>query len=648
MRTVFLSYSRKDEAEARRLADALSEAGLKVWWDELIEGGAAYAKRIEAALEDADAVVVLWSSSSIASDWVLDEAVRARELHKLIPASLDGTPSPMGFRQYQAIDLSAWREGRDTAAIGALVRGIEALDAPGAGLDVTARAPAAPAPGLRQGPLQPARRRLMLAGLAALPMTGLGAWLWHRLARSSAIADNSVAVLPFENLRGEAYFADGLAEEVRATLARNLSLQVMAKSSSGRFRTRDQDAVAIAAELGVAYLLDGSVRREGDLVRVSTDLIDGQSGFSRWTKVFDHQLTDVFAVQSEIAFAVGEALSQYVAGAAPTHESLSELGGTRDPQALDAYLRGRALYDLSLDEATDRAALEQLDLAIAADPGFASAHAARARALTAIANQYGAVESLPSLYAEAVAAAERAIALAPTLAEAHSTLGFTLFQGRLDARAARSPFERSMEFGAGEATVLARFAQYASRCGRHEDAGKAFDAALVRDPLNPLIHRAGGGIAYAARRFEDSIPPLRKALAMNPKLSRAHGAIGDALLNLGDVPGALAAYEKEPSAYTRLTGLAIAHIRARRSTEASEARAELLALGDRVLYQVAQVQAQALEIDAALESLARARALGDSGLIYALNDPFLDPLRDDTRFDALLESLGFDASTRAA
>lgn len=639
--TVFLSYCRADQADAARLAEDLGAAGVEVWWDHLIEGGAAYAKRIEIALEGAGAVVVLWSARSIESDWVLDEAARGRDLRKLVPASLDGTPAPLGFRQYQTIDLSSWRAGRDAESIPRLLRAVAAIGG-GSPERVAASNPAS-TPSVDR-----ARRRLIAGGLVAMPLLAGGWYAWKRLVNGGRLENDghSVAVLPFENLSGDAeqdYFSDGLSEEVRATLARNLALQVMAKSSSSRFRTRDQDAVDIARELGVAFLLDGSVRRSGDTVRVSADLVDGLTGFSRWSQVFERRLTDVFAVQSEIAWAVADALGVTLGGTTPSRESLSAVGGTRVPEALDAYLRGRTLYDLSADEASERAALAQFDRAIAIDPDFAAAHAARARSLTAIAIQYGVPEALAGMYDAAIAAAERAIALAPDLAEAHSTLGFILFQGRLDARAARAPFERSIELGAGEATVLARFALFAARTGRHDAAQRTLSSALARDPLNPLIHRAAGNIAYAARRFEAALPPLEQALAMNPKLSRAHAAIGDSRLNLGDVEGALAAYGREPVADMRLTGLAIAHARAGRSEEARAAMAKLVAdLGDRVLYQQAQVQAQFGALEAAFECLARARQLGDSGLIYARNDPFLDPLREDARFDRLLESLGFD------
>jgi tetratricopeptide (TPR) repeat protein len=342
-------------------------------------------------------------------------------------------------------------------------------------------------------------------------------------------------------------------------------------------------------------------------------------------------------VQSEIAASVASAL---VAKIAPAK---AQSGGTMSVEAFDAYLRGRALYDLSADEASERAALAQFDLAVAADPDYAAAHAARARSLTAIANQYGKLGETAALYDEAVAAAERAIEIAPDFAEAYSTLGFTLFQGRLDARAARAPFERSRELGAGEATVLARYAQYSARTGKARDAAEAIGRALVRDKLNPLIHRAAGSIAYAAREYRESIPPLRKALGMNPRLSQAHAGIADALLMLGRHQEARTEYLAEPVEDFRLAGIAIVDRKLGNDTAAKAGLSKLVAdQGDRVLYQQAQVLAQWGERDAALERLQQARRIGDSGLIYARNDPKLDPLRDDPRFKELLTSLGFE------
>lgn len=643
-RTVFLSYAREDQAQAAQLAKALGDSGFDVWWDTLIHSGAEFSSTIEAALETCDAVVVAWSRASVRSDWVLDEASRARDLRKLVPLSLDGTAPPLGFRQYHFVDLSHWRGDPKAGGMIELIRGITAAGSP-VRADTVATSPA---PARAQG-RGLSRRSLAALGLATAGAGIAGALAWQRGWFSGPAASrNSVAVLPFVNLSknpDQDYFSDGLSEELRATLARNLKLLVMAQASSSKFRARRDDAVTIAAKLGVAFLLDGSVRRAGEVVRVTVDLIDGETGFSRWSRTFERKLQDIFAVQSEIADTVARALTAEVdAGAVKGGQEVPAVsGGTTNVEAYDAYLRGRALYDLSSDEASERAALARFDAAIAADPGYAAAHAARARSLTAIANQYGKVAELVELYDAAIVSARRAIALAPQMAEGHSTLGFTLFQGRLDARAAREPFERSRQLGAGEATVLARYAQYSARVGRSREAADAMQRALVLDKLNPLIHRAAGSIAYAARLYADSIPPTRQALAMNPELSRAHAAIGDALTLLGRLEEARAEYRAEPVADFRLAGLAIVERRLGNAAAANGAWSQLVAEhGERVLYQQAQVRAQWADREAALTALERAHRIGDSGLIYLRNDPFLDPVRDDPRFAELLRRIGFD------
>ena len=634
---VFLSYARADQVRAAQLARALEQAGLDVWWDKLIEGGAEFAKSIETALVSCDAVVVVWSKASVASDWVLDEAAKGRELHKLVPVSLDGIEPPMGFRRYHSVDVSGWHGDAGSVEIDGVVRGVVAL----VGQEPPPRLAVADG---AQRPALLTRRRLLVAaaGTAIAGASGLVAWRRGWFDPLALAATNSVAVLPFTNLSGDqsqAYFSDGLAEEVRATLARNERLQVMAQTSSAKFRDRTEDAQSIASKLGVAYLLDGSVRRAGNVVRVAVDLVDGRSGFSRWSQTFDRHMNDIFAVQSEIAMAVATALVARVRVEGEPPAS----GGTTSVPAFDAYLRGRALYNLSVDEASERAALAQFDAAIAADPNYAAAHAARARTLTTIANQYAQVDRVAALYVAAIAAAERAIAIAPDLADAHSTLGFTLFQGRLDARSAREPFERSIQIGSGEATVAARYAQYCARTGRDAAAVPAMKRALLLDPLNPLIHRAAGSVEYAARRYAASIVPLRQALKMNPRMSRAHAEIGDAQLMLGRLADARAEYALEPSDDFRLAGQAVVEHRYGNDAESRAAMSQLIAGGgDRVLYQQGQVLAQWGERADALARLERARQLGDTGLIYSRNDPMLDPLRGDPRFSGLLLTIGFD------
>ena len=625
----------------RVLVEALEQAGLQVWWDDQIEGGAAYAKAIETALQASDAVIVAWSAHSVGSDWVLDESAHGRDMKKLVPLSLDGTEPPLGFRQYQAIPL-AFAHGRiDDASLQAVLRAVLPL----AGRE------AVPRPVARSNAAHDALRRRLLAGGggALLVAAGVGALGWKRGwfgGAATAAAEGSVAVLPFDNLSGnpgKAYFSDGLSEELRATLARNRKLKVMAKTSSDKFRDSQDGAVRIAGQLGVAFLLDGSVRWAGDQVRVVADLIDGSTGFSRWTHTFERRIDDVFAVQSEIAATVATALAAQVVDPGTPRDQRAASGGTANVAAFDAFLRGRALSETGSDEAAERQSLALFDTAIELDPDYAAAQASRAAALTTLANQYGEVGQRVAMYDQAIAAARRAIALAPKYANAYSMLGFVQFQGKLDARAAREPFEKSDALGRGEANVQARWAQYCARTGRDREATEAMQRALSRDVLNALIYRAAGTVEYAARRFDASIPPLRQALQMNPKMSRAHAHVGDALLNLGKLAQAREEYAAEPVPDFRLAGLAIAEHRDGKQGAARAAMDKLVAeLGDSVLYQQAQVLAQWGELDTAMARLLKAREMGDSGLIYARNDPFLDPLRKDPRMAALLAGLGFD------
>jgi len=625
--TIFLSYARADRRRAERLAQALGAAGFEIWWDALIEGGAPFASSIGEALESVDAVIVLWSQASVASDWVRDEASRGRDRHRLVPVSLDGTAPPLGFGQYHVIDLSKWRGRTDAPQIAAIARAVAAA----IGQPASAAAPA-----------RPLSRRQALrvgAGAAVVAAAGGGAvYAWRRgLFGASEVADNSIVVLAFKNLSGDpaqAFLSDGLTEEVRAALARNDALKVLAATSSKAARDAGEDATTVARKLGVAYLLEGSVQRSNDVVRISTDLIDGRTGFSKWSNSVDRKLADIFAVQTEIASTVAEALSVQIATSRPAP------GGTRNVAAYEAFLRGRALFNAATDEASDRAALAQYDVAIAADGDFALAHAARSRSLAAIAAEYAKAEELRGLYDAAIAAARRAIAIAPDLAEGHLALGYALFTGRLDIAGAGPSYDKAHALGHGDADILLLFALYCARAGRPGDARAAILRALALDPLNPRTHRAAGSIDYSARRYEAAIQPLNRALALNPKISNARALIGNCLYQLGKLQEARAAFASEPHALFRLPGLAVVENRLGNTAASRQAMQQLVTeLGDSALYQQAEVLAQWGEADAALAKLERARAVGDSGLIYLSTDPLLDPLRKKPGFSRLIKQL---------
>ena len=632
--SVFLSYSRDDRARALPVIKALEAEGFSVWWDGLLAGGDSFARTTETALETSNAVVVLWSIRSVQSHWVRDEATRGRDRGCMVPVSIDGTKPPLGFRQIQYIDLSSWRGTADAPEITTIVKAIRAAaTSPGAQLGFVGSIPTSKGT---------SRRRLLIGGGAAITALGGGLLAWQSDFRDHAALANSVAVLPFKNLSGDTaqdYFSDGLSEEVRSTLSRNGLLRVMAPTSSNMFREHSEAAPSIAAKLGVAFLLEGSVRRVGGLVRITADLIDGTTGFSRWAESFDRELKDIFAVQREIATTVAAALTERVT----PQTAKVDAGSTTNVEAFDAYLRGKAFAMQSAGEASDRAALAQFDRAIAADPGYAKAHAARSRALTVIANQYAVEAEFQPLYGAAIEAAKRAIALAPNLADGYSVLGFALSQGKLDIRGARAPYDRSRAFGAGDALIMGRFAGFCAWTGRAKDAAEAIARALELDPLNPLIHRAAGNISIAAHKFAEAIPELQKAISLNPQISVAHGLIGDCLFHLGRLKEARQAYLTEKSDLARYPGLAIVEQRLGNVAAARQAMSTLtndLDVG--TIYQQAQVLSQWGDRDGAIAKLEHARKIGDSGMIFARNDAMLDPVRADVLFIKLLKDMGFD------
>ena len=345
-------------------------------------------------------------------------------------------------------------------------------------------------------------------------------------------------------------------------------------------------------------------------------------------------MTDIFAVQTEIAQTVAQALSVQIATASPAP------GGTTNADAYENFLKGRALFNQGKDEATDRAALADHDLALAADPMFALAHAARSRSLAAIAGEYAAGDQIHALIGQAIAAASRAIAIAPDVAEGQLAMGFALFTGRLDVARAAPFYDKAYQLGHGNADILLLFALYCSRAGRDGEARAAIVRAVALDPLNPRAHRATGSIAYAARRYRDAIPPIERALALNPALSNAHFIKGYSLMMLGDLPAAKAEILVEPHATFRLAGLAILLRRMGNIAGAKRAMEQMIGeLGSRALYQQAQVYAQWGELDPAIAALAKAHAANDSGLIYLATDPLLDPLRKDPRFVQLSSHL---------
>lgn len=627
---VFVSYARPDAKAARAVIRILEDAGFNVWWDGLIPGGERFGSQIAKALEEARAVVVLWSASAAASHWVQDEASLGRDRHCLVPLSLDGTEPPLGFRQFQWLDIS---KGRINPGNPAVQRALKAV------AEVMGR-PAQATPNSLSSPRMNRRVLIGAGGAAAVAAGGFATWKW--VIAPDAAAANSIAVLPFQNLSGDSgqqYLSDGLAAELRARLARNPLLSVVGQASSNAFRDRSETSRGIARKLGVASLLDGNVRAVGDAVRIAVELIDGESGFSKWSKSFDRGMDALLQLQLDVADAVSAALSAELSrGREPRVRS----GGTENVAAFDAYLQGKELFDSQKDESSDRAALAKFAEAIRLDPSYAAARAARSRALAVIGNQYAQSDERRRVYGEAVAEARQAIRSAAQFADGYAALGYALFYGKLDVSAADMPYRKASELGGGNPDVLSLVALYRARRRQFAPAVSAIERAQALDPINPSLLKTAGRIRFAAGDHPGAIEAARRALTINPGISGAHGDIGNALLMLGRVDEAAAEFAREKVGLLAIPGKAIVALRRRDQVAANAAFDELRREeGDNGLYQQAQVLAQWGKTEAALEALDRAAAEADSGLVYLLSDPLLEPLHDQPRFKALLRKLHF-------
>lgn len=642
---VFLSYSRGDLDRARPVMTLLEASGFDVWWDGRLEGGENYLQTTEAALEGADCVVVLWSATSVASHWVRDEAQRGRERGCLVPLTIDGTMAPLGFRQFQLLDISGWNGAQDAAEAGRILIAVRAM---ARGEKPAAMAPVAPAtlaaPPASSG-FALSRRTLMIggAGLAG-GASLLGAWQFG-LFGSPANAANSMVVLPFANQTDDAdtkWFSDGLSNELRAVLARNPRLRVSAPTSSSVIE--GEDDFAIGRKLGVANILRGTVQRDASRLRIVAELVAIDGGLVRWAESYDRSMDDIFAVQTEIAETVGLALVAEVADTDEARQSVKSqqiIGGTDNVAAYEAYLRGYALYDLSVGESTDLAALRQFDAAISTDPEFADAHAMRSFTLAAIANSASGVNETGQLYSQAITAAERAIAIEPKLARGHLALGFALNNGKLQRAKAAEHYRAAEQLAPGDADVLRGVATFYSYGKEQASAARMILRVLELDPLNARALSAAGYIALFARDYPLVIARMERALALNPGIASAHFGIANARLMQGDAVGALKAAQAEPVPLFKLTATAIAKGKQGDATGAEEALKNLVAeYGDASLYQQAQILAQRGAAAEALAVLERAYEARDPGVLFSTNDPLLDPLRGEVAFTDLLSRLG--------
>ena len=568
MAEIFLSYAREDEAAAKQLADAISRAGHHVWWDRHIQGGSRFSTEIDRALKSAQVVVVLWSPASVDSAWVQDEAAEGRDSGRLVPVSLAGTRPPLGFRQFHTVEL---------------------VNGAGADLDN------------------------LLAAISKTVGNNEPESASPGMTEQRAQQAISVCVLPFVNMSGDPeqeYFSDGITEDIITDLSKVSALLVIARNTAFTFKGRVLDVKEVASALDVSHVLEGSVRKAGDRVRITAQLIDSATGGHVWADRYDRDLTDIFAIQDEISKAIVSALRVKLL---PAEKKAIEQRGTSSVEAYNLYLMARQNWitgsfgDIRRDETIVRICKQALSF----DPDYAEAWALMALAQSQLRLWHARDE-------DALTAADRALSLNPNLAEARCVKAHLLEEE-----------------------------------GRHDEARKEIEIALRLDPESWEVNREAARLIFREGRIADAIPFFEKASSLmdadwhNPSMLVCcfHGT-GDAdqlrraaQMTLERTEKAIA---KDPASAPALAAGANALAALGEDQRAKDwINRALLLDPDNILmrYNLACSLAQELkDYDRAIEVIEPyfGRTVSATQIRHADSDPDLDGIRNDPRFKQMV------------
>ena len=485
---------------------------------------------------------------------------------------------------------------------------------------------------------------VIVAGVISVSLFFFGRYsATSKQSRSAELPAKSIAVLPFENLSGNpenAYFTDGIQEEILMRLAKIADLKVVSRTSTVRYKRSPDSLREIATQLGVANVLEGSVQRTADRVHVNVQLIKAASDAHLWAEAYDRKLTDIFAVESEIAKTIAETLQTKLTG---SERNAIAAQPTENTEAHQLYLRGRYLWNRRTGENLKKA-LAYFEQAAEKDPHYALAYSGMADSCTLI-PIYSA--GTPQEYnPRARAAAQKAVELDDSLAEAHTSLAYVFFVDFENEQSAKE-YERAISlnpnyamahhwFGSGVLNALGRFDQAIAEGKR----------ALELDPASPIISASLGPIYKNARRYDEAIAQLRDTVEMHPEFYWAHRFLGVALELKGATTEAIAEYQRAFELNDDPVVLALlAHAEARIGKQ-NEARQILARLTEEAktryvpAYAFSVIHLALGEKDQALDWLEKG-ARDHDGLYstFIKVDPYLDPLRGDPRFEALVSAV---------
>jgi TolB-like protein/tetratricopeptide (TPR) repeat protein len=674
---LFISYASADTDVAQRVCAELEAAGLSCWIAPRdVVPGEFYADAIVRAIDASTVLVLVLSKSSADSPHVLREVERGSSKRlTLVSFRIDLAPLPSGLEYF--LNTSHWL---DASAIGvenalpkvvAAVRhlvGSVTIAEPAAKIQAqrNAELPGRPLAATNQG-LSPT-----IIVLAAIVLVGVGYlvadkfWLSKKAATAVAQAPapatpsptsaaaaqiaggtavfappaHSIAVLPFVNMSGDPkqdYFSDGLSEELLNSLVSLRGLQVAARTSSFSFKGSGAGVADIARKLNVGAILEGSVRKDGGRVRITAQLINTVTGFHLWSQTYDRDLKNVLALQTEIATAVTQALQATLLGDVST---AVELGGTHNPQAFDAYLKGRGIEVTSKD--TNLAQIAAFDEAIRLDPLYAKAYVGKGLSLSHYSGSYESGANSYHVAEQAHVLIEKAVQLAPDLADAHRALGWSFDAALLDFTHGRAEYERALALAPGDARVLSTNANFLARMGHADAALASAERAVTLDPINAASYRDLGWVVYFSRRYREGVAAFDREISLNPHSHWGPAMRGLAYLGLGEFDTARQSCLTPPLSWVGQMCAAVAYAKLGLQAQAQAQAAQLKAdQGDAVAYQLASIAAQKGDTPTALDWLDVAYRLKDPGLAWLKVDPLLDPLRKEPRFQEIQRKLNF-------
>ena len=594
---VFVCYGHEDSGSVYPEMKRLHEAGVRIWYDEGISPGTRWSDELASALSKASLVLFFCTTQSVKSQHCQDEVNFALDEKRPLLVIQDG-----------AIDLPPGLRLRLGAHQAILKH------------ELTAEQFAAK----------------LTAAISRYLALGSGVTLDGPVASRAANYDKSIAVLPFMDMsetKDQEHFADGMTEEIINRLARVPDLLVSARTSSFYFKAKQAKIPEIARELGVAHLLEGSIRRSGDHLRVTAQLIRAENGYHLWSKTYDRELRDVFKVQDDIANAVVQALQIKLMGGELAHER----GGTENLEAYLLYLRaGSAAAQFTRSEID--ATGEYLHEAIRLDPSYGNAWAALAgNVMLKVGNgSLGATEG----YGRARQFAQRAAQLSPTSAAAHARLALICLNFDWDWAAAEAEAQRALAVDPTSPSALSAAASVYLALGRWDDAEQKLRLALVRDPLNTSVISGLGVAYYGAARFAEAHKIGRKLLDLAPGFLWAGVFLGKMLVVEDKPEAALAIVEQERDEALRQALRPLVLQANGRLAEADEALKALIAQwGDKGAYVVAMTYAHRGDSDLALEWLERAYDQKDPDLVWILGEHLFKTIARDPRYKAFLRKM---------